>query len=230
MDNQPLTPASPTPFSTPSRSASGGPFLIILVIILGLGAVIFGALTITFYSKAATATNTLTAQKAAAAAQARADQQKADEIANTLASESPFRSYTAPTEFGAFEIKFPKNWSSTVDQEPNGTQVNLVLNPDFVRRISGTDELMGARITLQERPSDQFLNSFAGSFKNGKLKQTKITVSGLGATDITGSFPDKRTTREVVVAVRDKVLVFINENGKYATEFNEILAQAKIIP
>jgi hypothetical protein len=133
-------------------------------------------------------------------------------------------------EYGSFEIKFPKNWSGYVDQEKSGKQVDLVLNPDFVRRINATDELAAARVLLQETQADQFMTSFASQVKRGSLKQSDITISGQHAYDFTGQFQDRRTTREVVVPVRDKVLVFINENNRYSSEFNQILAQSKIIP
>jgi hypothetical protein len=202
----------------------------ILIGVLGLGAVAFGITTITFYSKAQTATNTLEAQKAVAVTKAKADQKKVDDEANTVANESPFRSYVAPVEYGSFEIKFPKNWSGYVIQDKNGTQVNLTINPDFIRRTNSNDELAAARVQLIERTSDQFMTQYTNLVKRGTLKQSDITVSGQKGFDITGTFQDKRTTRMVVIPVRDKVLVFSNENSRYASEFNEILAQSKIIP
>jgi hypothetical protein len=238
MDNQPVTPTGPNPFSSPTPPNFGGaggrgsglPVLPILIGVLGLGALTFAVLTVVFYSQATTATKTLNTQKAAAAAKARADQQKADDAANTIANESPFRSYLAPVEYGSFEIKFPKDWSSSVDQEGSGTQVDLIINPDFVRRTNGNNELSAAHIMLIERSSDQYMSGYTSLIKTGKLKQANIAVAGQQGFDITGSFPDRRTTRQVIIPVRDKVLVFTNENGKYASEFNEILAQSKIVP
>jgi Tfp pilus assembly protein PilV len=228
--NQPVMPTSPTPFSTGPNRGGGVSPLLILVIVLGAGALIFAVLTIMFYSQARTATTTLDAQKAAAVAKAKAEQKTDDDAANTAANESPFRSYTAPVEYGSFEIKFPKNWSAWVDQEKSGTQVSLELNPDFVRRTNSTDELYATRVQLIERTSDQYMTSYNSQVQRGALKKADATVSGQKAFDLTGSFQDKRTTRMVVVPVRDKVLVFINENSRYASEFNEILAQSKIIP
>jgi hypothetical protein len=238
MDNQPVIPTNPTPFSTGRGNAPFGggggrnsnPLMFVLIGILGVGAVIFAILTLVFYSKAQTATTTLEEQKAAAVALAKAEQKKADDEANTVANESPFRSYVAPSEYGSFEIKFPKNWSSQVIQERSGTQVHLVINPEFIRRTNGNDELAAARVMLMERTSDQYMNNFQSLVKRGTLKQNTITVSGQKAFDLTGQFSDKKTTRQVIVPVRDKVLVFINENSRYAGQFNEILAQSKVIP
>lgn len=241
----PITPPTPTsPLAgLPKGSGFGGngsfpgsggssrsPVMFILIGILGLGALVFGVMTVVFFNQASTATKTLDVQKSAAVDKAKIEQKKADNEANTVANESPFRSYVAPVEFGSFEIKFPKNWSSYIDQEKTGTQVALTINPDFIRRTNSTDELAAAKVTLMERPVDQYMATFASNVKKGTLKQADITISGQRAFDLTGQFSDKRTTREVIVPVRDKVLVFINENSKYSAEFDQILAQSKIVP
>jgi hypothetical protein len=212
-----------------SRSGSS-PLMIILIGLLGIGTVAFAAMTFVFYSRAQLVSKDVSGQKAAAAAVARADQKKADDAAYIIANESPYRSYVAPTEFGSFEIKFPKSWSASVDQEKSGTQVKLTLNPDFIRRTNSVDELAGAVVTLKEQDQNTFLSPYTPMVKRGTLKQADMTISGQKAYSLTGAFTDKRTTRLVVVPVRDKVIVFTNENGKYADEFNQILAQSKIIP
>ncbi len=237
MDNQPapVVPTNPsplatdpTPYGAPGSKSNG--ILFVLIAVLGLGTVGFGLLAVTSYNAASVATKTLSTQKLEAANAAKDAQKKVDDQANTIASESPFRSYFAPVQFGSFEIKFPKNWSGYVDQEQSGTQVQLVLNPDFVRRTNGLDELAGARVSLVEKSSDTALSPFSSQIKRGTITESNITVSGLAAFDLTGQFQDKKTTREVIVPVRDKVMIFINENAKYATEFNAILAQSKIVP
>jgi hypothetical protein len=204
--------------------------MFILIGILGLGTVGFGIAAVLAYNKATVATTTLQQQKTAAVVIAKKEQKKDDDEANLIANESPFRSYVAPVDFGSFEIKFPKNWSGYVDQEQIGTQVALTINPDFVRRSNGADELVATRVQLIERTKDSYLQLYTSLIKRGTLKQANTTVSGLASYDITGTFADKKTTRQVVVPVRDKVLVFTNENSKYSSEFNQILAQANIIP
>jgi hypothetical protein len=218
MNDFPVTPAP----------AKAPPILLILVIVLGLGSLLFGILTILFYSQAHTATTTLNTQKEAAASAARTDQKTNDDAENLAASESPYRSYVAPIEYGGFEIKFPKNWSASVDQERSAnTQVVLNLNPDFLRRENGTDGLVGTKVMLIQKTGAEYLKQFNGV---KTLKQSTTTVSGLNATAITGTFPDKRTTRMVVVPVRDKVIVFTVEASAFASQFDQILAQSKIVP
>ena len=216
------TPAAPLP--APSRGVN---FSLILIVVLGLGTVVFGLAAISASSKAHTATATLAAAKAQAANDAKKAQKAADDQANTLANATPYRTYTAPDAFGGFAISFPKDWSASVDEEEtSGVQVSLTVNPNFVRRVNNVNDLVAARVELHTVPMAQFLQAY-----NAKtITQTSITVSGIAGTALTGTFPDKRTTRLVAVPVRDKTLVFINENGSYASTFDTILAQAKINP
>lgn len=222
-------PGSSGPFGSSPSGGGGGqsPLLIILLVLLGLGTVGFGILTVTFSSKASTATKSVEAEKATAAAKARDEQKKLDDDANTRANESPYRAYTAPQQFGSFVVNFPKNWSSFAEHSSSGTQVHLVLNPDFLRKTNGQDELMAARIKLIETPKDAYLATFT---RNKEVKQTPITVSDQPGFELTGKLPDRKSVRIVVVPIRDKVLVFSTENATFANEFNEILSQAKIIP
>lgn len=202
--------------------------MIILVAVLALGTVGFGIFSITAYSQAQQAKSTLESQKKAADAAARADQKTKDAQAATAANESPYRSYVAPAAFGSFEIKFPKNWSATADEEQSSnTQVTVVMNPDFVRKTNGTDNLVAAKVILVQQPLETYVRTYVS--RKG-VTRNDITVSGIKGANITGTIGDKRTTRIVAIPVRDKTLVFINEDAAYAHEFDAILAQAIIIP
>jgi hypothetical protein len=208
----------------------GGPLVIGLIIILSLGAVGFAFLSLHFYGRANTAAKSLNTQTTAAATKAAADQKTKDALAYSIAGESPFSEFDAPDAYGAFVIKFPKDWASWVDEEQDGIQVTLILNPNFVTVTNGTPGLAAAKITLQEETGTQFINQYTGLITEGTMHQSNITVSGQPGYNFTGAFPNQRSVREVVVPVRDKVLVFDNENKQYATEFDEIVAQAKINP
>ena len=204
------------------------PLITILIVVLGLGSLAFGILAVVAFSKANTATTTLNAQRKAAADSARSDQKKIDQTAAELASESPFRSYVAPIEYGSFEIKFPKNWSGTVTENRSGTiQVTLVVHPDFVKTQNNIADLSAAKMTLNQRTLAEYTKEYSA---NKDLKKTDTTVSGIPAIQFTGKFSDKRTKRLIAVPIRDKTLVFTSENPTYNSEFDLILAQSKINP
>lgn len=204
-----------------------GIFLAIIAV-LGLTTAALGATAIVAFNQASTAKNTVEQQKKTATDAARADQKTQDQRAAEIAAESPFRSYIAPLEYGSYEIKFPKNWSGSVIEDRNAqTQVALTVHPDFIRRSNGTDDLMAARIQLQQKTINEFLRQYE---TNKKVSRTDVTVSDIKSVQLTGAFPDKRIVRMIVVPVRDKSLIFINEAAKYSREFDEIIAQSKIRP
>lgn len=226
-------PQSPPPsplYQAMTPKKSGPPVTLIVALLFGLGTLVFGVMAALFYSQATEAKKTLASKVGNAVTAAKAEQKQADDEAYTLQAENPYRSYTAPVAFGSFEIKFPKSWASYVEEKSSGTQVNLQLNPDFVRSTNSQAEPNGARIILLEQTQNQFMSTIDSQVKNGKLKKSVTTVSGLPAFDVTGTFSDKKTVRQVIVPVRDKVILFNNENKNYANEFNEILAQSRIIP
>jgi hypothetical protein len=231
MNDQPpiivsSTPAGPGPSAAPPRKTPN--FMLVLLIVLFIGAAGFGYVAITASAKAQKATTSLEAAKSKAASDARALQKTEDDKQNTLANSLPYRNYTAPTAFGGFTINFPKNWSSSVDEELSSqTQVILTLNPNFIKRVNNTDDLVAAKIELIQKPVDQFIKQY---ITTKGINQSATKVAGISGTQLTGGFTDKRTTRIVAVPVRDKTLVFINENSAYASTFDTILAQAKINP
>jgi hypothetical protein len=222
-------PTQPTSFyGQPSPSGNRNIILIALIVVLGIGAVVFAGLTVTAFGQAKAAKSNLDKKTKAAADAARTDQKKTDDRNAEIASESPYRSYVAPIEYGSFEIKFPKNWSSSVDEErSSGTQVSLIVHPDFIRRQNGVDDLMALKVQLQQKTLNEFLRNYDNQ-KN--ISKADFTVSGVKGVQLTGKFSDKRTTRIVVVPIRDKSLVFTNEAGQYSSEFDQVLAQSKIVP
>jgi hypothetical protein len=220
------SPAGPNGFTPPNGNRNT--LMWVLIGVLGAGAMAFAIMSIVAFDQASKAKTTLEAQKTQAAAAAREDQKKKDQQAAEIASESPFRSYIAPLEFGSFEIKFPKNWSGYAQQAlGSSTQVDLALHPNFVRRQNGTDDLIATRVLLIKRQMNDYLKTYDS--QKG-LSRKDVTISDIKGVQVSGKFNDKRTTRLVVVPIRDKSLIFINENEAYSSQFDQILAQSKILP
>jgi len=213
-----------------SGSHRPSPLLLILVVVLGLGALVFAILTVTFYQQSSTATSTLNAHSAAAAKAAAAEQKKSDATDEIAENDSPFQSFTAPVAYGSFVIKFPKGWSSTVDEEQSDNLLTLIMNPNNILTTNGQLTPQAASVQLIQQVGTQYMQTFAGAVQAGQMTQSAITVSGQAGYNLTGTFNDGVTVREVVVPVRDQVLVFSTQNATYSSEFDEILAQCKIIP
>jgi len=205
-----------------NRTLTTGLFVMgFVVLVLGITA------TIAFVTAGSTAAS---ANKKAqtAAATARADQKKADELAARQAQESPYRTYQAPNEYGAFSLLIPKNWSAYVQYNLGGrTQLELSLQPDIISVTGNAVAPLAAHIELDQLTLDDYLSQYKA---DPNVNQSDITVSGIKSKNLTGSFRDLSVVREVVVPVRDKVMVFTNQDKTYDPEFTKILEQAKINP
>ncbi len=217
-------------------SPKSPPLVPILLGILGLTTVIFAGLFLYYFAQAQTANNSLDQAKKEASTVARADQKKADVAAQEVALESPFRSYQAPEEFGSFNVKFPKNWSARLAESAGGqVQVNLSVNPDFIRYKDDTTQPVALRVRLIKQNNNAFIAEFADAIKSGALKKSSIVVSGQNGIALTGHYIDTNQSKSdfvrlVAVPVRDKVLVFTCENGLYTSQFDSTVSQTKIVP
>jgi ABC-type transporter MlaC component len=204
----------------------------LLIGFLAFGLILFAVLAIYGFSQAHQAKATLQASETAAANAAQKAQKAADAKAQLTANESPYRSYTAPGDFGSFVIYFPKNWSGYAQTNTSSSiQVNLALNPDFITATNGVPlDPVAARVKLVQELTPVATAPYAGLLKLGKLTQTNITVSGIQGTEITGAFPDNITVATVFLPVRGQTMLISCENAQYLPEYNLMLTQAKINP
>lgn len=205
--------------------------LLILVIFFAVGTFIFGIMAISSYSRASTATKTLEAQTEKAYEKGRAEQRVLDEAEFKESNNSPFKSYSAPSLYGGFVIKYPKTWSSyAAENVTSDPQVNLFLHPDHVKSSSLGDQegVYATRIQLRKQTTANVEKAMSRFDK--KIKRSEITVSGLKAIQLVGKYEQKKSGVVVLVEVRDKTLIFICEDKKYLPEFNQILAQSIINP
>ena len=222
-ENQP----APDPFAQPT-SSKPSPLVIVTLAGLSIVAVGLGLLSLVAFNQASAAKKISGVKTQAVIEAAVKAQALKDAAATELASESPFRSYVAPVEYGSFEIRFPKNWSATVQENRNGTaQVSLVANPNFIKSVNNIDDKTAAHIILSQRTLAEYIQTYT-SIKN--LKRADISIGGIPSVQFTGGFPDKRTNRLVAVPVRDKTLVFINEDPAYDGVLNQIMEQSRINP
>jgi hypothetical protein len=159
------------------------------------------------------------------------DQKAEDEERFRIASQSPYRSYSAPGIYGGFEIKFPKNWSGhVVENEGGSPQVQLTLHPNFVKQVANQDNAYAARVQLSRTNHDQIVKQRQNEVKAGRMKQQSVSVAGIPSTRFEGKFDNKHDGVTVLVPVRDKTVIISTDDKKYLPEFDQILAQSKIVP
>lgn len=219
---------------TPSQRGEVN-LLVVAIAVLGVFVIIFAGLFINSYMTAQKATKNVNAQKAVAykAGQTAGaqTQKESDAAAAKVAAQNPYRTYVAPTAFGEFSIKFPKNWSSSVAENiSNTTQVDLIANPDFIKILPNNAANYALHITLVNSPYETARNSFDQQVKNKKAKAMTAKVSGIDGTRYEGQYKQGKSGVAVLIPVRDKTIIFTTENTKYQPEFETTLTQSTIKP
>lgn len=225
---QPVIPQMP-----PTQSRRGFGLTGVLLVVLGLASVGFGIFSVTAYDSSQKAKAALKTARDASFKAGQEEQKKIDELAATVANESPYRSYTAPDFAGGFEIKFPKNWSATVNEsQASSTQVVFRAQPNIVKYSSNPQrpDSMALSVSLVKQAASAAQRGYEDRVKAGKLKSENITVSGITGKLYKGQIDDKTTGQVATIGVRDKTIIFETNNEQFKTEFTQVLAQAHIIP
>jgi hypothetical protein len=208
--------------------------LLVLAIFFGVGTLLFGTLAVLAYSQRNDAVNNLNQHVNDAVSKATSDQKKEDEEANRKLNELPYRTYTATPGDGSFQLQIPKNWSIYAEHTPVGvssTQLTLVASQDVVNVTKNGHDTQPFMMQLVNKSAVDIVKSFNDKIKTKKLGTKTISVSGISSTYLEGVLDDERHDGiEVIVPVRDKAMVFITQSHSFVPEFNQILANAKIIP
>lgn len=211
--------------------------LLVLAIFFGIGTFLFGGIAIYSFNAKTVAETDRNAQVAKAVAVATTAQKKADDIANTKANENPYRTYTADTVFGGFSLEIPKSWNIYAEKNVSApTQLVLIASPDSVSVSKTSKVLQPFKMELLDKSSSQlqkdYNNQYSESLKKKVMVVENVTVSGIPSTKYTGLFDTGQTVKTVriITPVRDKTMLFTNDDLKYSEQFNKIVASAKITP
>jgi hypothetical protein len=221
-------PAMTTVAKQPVRQ---GRAMIITVVLLVLVLLIETAALVMVYGASEKSKSILESARQKSYQQGQSDQKRADEERFELLNRSPYRSYKAPIIFGGFEIKFPKNWNVySVENSNSPQQINLTAHPDFVKQVSGIDNVYALRVLLVRTPYDQMMKQHQDDVKQKKIKLSSITISGIEGSRYEGKFDGKHDGSTVLLPVRDKTIVIATDDKRFLPEFNQILTQANIVP
>lgn len=209
---------------------------LVLTIFLGIGMVLFGVLATLAYKDNTYIHNNLSALQTTAASKAAATQQHTDTIANTKAGELPYRTYTADPVDGSFSLQIPKDWSLYVGHNLSSTiPLDIAADPDVVTYNLGSGVSVinshAFHLQLVDESVQTAIKAYDAQIKKGLLSSKSVQVSGISATWLEGSIDSQRHDGIVVVVpTRSQTLLIWTDSHDYVSEFNTILASAKIYP
>lgn len=160
-------------------------------------------------------------KKAEAATSAKKDAEFAE------AQKSPLRTYTAPEEYGAIAISYPKTWSAYIDVKSGSSKpVDAYFSPDFVQAIAASN-IYALRLQVLSNTYENELKTYDAFIKQGTLKAVAFTpkkVSGAAVgTRLDGSISTTKKGSVVLLKVRDKTVKIWTENTTYQADFEAVL-------
>ena len=200
--------------------------LLVLTFAFGFGMAIFALLAVVSYRSGQQAKNTLEQAKAAAKEAGRKEQ-KAEDI---KLAEQPYRSYIAPRTMGGFEIKFPKSWSSLLEEDAAEKQLELIVHPDFVRTGDEEETKHALVVKLVEERTAALLRDYNELVADKQVSARAVKVSGLAATWFEGSYTDDHNGAIVLIPYRDKTITIETQDKQFLPQLAQVLAESKITP
>lgn len=203
--------------------------LLVLTFAFGFGMAVFAVLAVVSYRSAQQAKNTLQQAKDAAKDAGRKEQKAVDEALAKQLAESPYRSYVAPRNMGGFEIKFPKSWSTLLQEDTEDKQIELTAHPEFVRIEEDDETKYGLVVKLVGQRTANLLRDYNEMVADKELSAKSVKVSGLAATWFEGNYGD-HSGAIVLVPYRDKTITFETQDRQYLPQLAEVIAQSKITP
>lgn len=193
----------------------------ILTIVLTLLVLLFGSVMIWALVNYNDAKNNLDAKVEVAVAEAKKVQSEADEKKFIEREKEPLQPFVSPDDLGGVTFNYPKTWSAYIDKSSNGS-FEAYLQPKVVHPLTARQPY-ALRVTIETRPYDQILNSYASQVKKGDLRSTPVTVNGFSGNRLDGKFSKDINGAMVLFKVRDKTLRVYTESQSYLNDFNTII-------
>lgn len=175
------------------------------------------------------ARETVDTQIEEAVSEAREQQRQEDEARFEEEQRNPFRTYTAPSVYGAIEIAFPKNWNVYVEDDTSDSlQIDLFIHPDMIRMQDGTDRPFAFRMQLHNELYQDIVDGYQSEIEDGEIESSTATASDIEGVRLSGQITDSHSGEMIILPYRDKTVQLWTEGGNYRDQFSTILERADI--
>ncbi|MEO8104796.1 MAG: hypothetical protein ABI602_00465 [Candidatus Saccharibacteria bacterium] len=145
------------------------------------------------------------------------------------AEKKPLKTYSGPQASGSLIIKYPKTWSSYVDDSSvGGTPVDGFFYPGTVPSITATSSTFALRVQVLSQAYNDVLNNLKGLQQQGKITVDAYKLpnvpSVIGVMVIGQIVPDKDVSM-VILPLRDKTIEISTQGDQFRSDFT-----ANILP
>lgn len=163
-------------------------------------------------------------KKSAAAVAVAVDKTKSEKDNEFVEKEKePLKPYVGPEALGSVTFKYPKTWSTYINQPANNT-LTVLSNPDIV--VGGQGSSYALRVEVVAQQYDAVAATFDNLVKTKKVTATAYTLPKVPKTvglRFDGAIATDRQGAIVVLPLRDKTLKISTEATNYLKDFNGII-------
>ena len=135
----------------------------------------------------------------------------------------PLKDYRSPSQLGSIIIKYPKSWSSYIDENgSSSTGLDGYFNPNVVPGIK-TDSVYALRVEVVSRAFSDEVRSFDSLIKQGKAKSQAyepVNVKGVVGMRIDGEIASKQQGIMILLPLRDRTIKIYTESDQFFNDFN----------
>lgn len=201
----------------------------ILLVILLIGAVAFGAWAFMGMQDYKTKSDQ---KSAVAVTAAKKDQASELQAQFNEQSKSPNKTYVGSPTYGTVSFSYPKTWSGYVDTTSTTEPINAYFHPDVVPGLQ-SKSTYSLRMELLSTDYAQVLQQFSYQITSGTVKAVAFTPAKLvgvanvqPGTMLSGQINSQdrtQTGKLLVIKVRDKTLLISTQSNEFLTDYDSIV-------
>lgn len=200
---------------------------LIAIILVSLAAVLLAGLSVYLFLQYNEQKTDVDGKVAVAEAEARREQQEADDLKFAQREKEPNREFVGPDDYGRLTFSYPKTWSVYVAKDAaQSSTYEAYLNPAVVPTI-GAKQQFALRVLIEDKNYDTVLASYDARVKKGSLKSSPTSSNGVDGTRFDGIFDENRRGAVVIYKLRDKVISVFTDADTFKSDFEELIKTIK---
>ncbi len=151
------------------------------------------------------------------------------------AEKKPLKTYSGPQTSGSLIIKYPKTWSSYVDDTTVGSiPVDGYFYPGTVPSITAASSTFALRVQVLAQAYSDVLGNLAGQQQNGLITVDAYrlpNVPSVVGVIVNGQIEPNKTVSMVILPLRDKTIEISTQGDQFRSDFtNNILPNLTFSP
>ena len=143
------------------------------------------------------------------------------------AEKNPLKIYSGPQTSGSLVIKYPKTWSSYVDDTSvGGIPVDGYFFPGTVPSITATSSTFALRVQVLAQSYSDVLTTLASQQQAGLITVDAYklpNVPSVVGVIVNGQIEANKTASMVILPLRDKTIEISTQGDQYRTDFANII-------